>query len=216
MTVVEAAVETLESALAGERAGVDRVELCANLGEGGTTPDAGLIAAVAGQLQVPVFVMIRSRPGDFVYTDEEIRIMTRDIQAIGPLGASGFVLGALAPDHRVDVERTRALVDAAEGLPVTFHRAFDLTPSPTEALEELIQIGVGRVLTSGTAATASEGVDVIAALTEVARDRIGILAGGGIRDHNVVEIIRRTRVGEVHARFIGEARMRMLVNLVKQ
>jgi copper homeostasis protein len=210
--LIEAAVESPESALAAERAGADRIELCANLNDGGTTPSAGLIAAVLNQIQLPVFVMIRPRGGGFVYSDDEIDAMTRDIERVGSTGIAGIVTGVLTPDARVDVERTSTLVHAAAGLPVTFHRAFDSTANLPGALEQLIQIGVSRVLTSGGAPTASEGASVIAALVGQARERIAIIAGGGIREHNVRDVIARTGVREVHSRLVDEIGMRRLVD----
>jgi copper homeostasis protein len=198
--LIEAAVESLESALAAQGAGANRLELCANLADGGTTPSAGLIAEVLDKTQLPVFVMIRPRGGGFVYTDNEIVAMTRDIEQALSTGIAGIVTGVLAPDARVDVERTLALVNAASGLPVTFHRAFDFSDNLPEALEQLIQIGVSRVLTSGGAPTALEGASAIAALAAQARGRIGIIAGGGIRENNVREVIARTGVREIHSR----------------
>lgn len=198
--LIEAAVESLESALAAERAGANRIELCANLSVGGTTPSASLIAAVLDETNLPVFVMIRPRGGGFVYSDDEIDQMLRDIERARSTSAAGIVTGVLTPDARVDVERTGALVNAASGLPVTFHKAFDSTDNLPEALEQLIQIGVSRVLTSGGAPTALEGASAIADLVDRARDRIAIIAGGGVREHNVRELIVRTGVREVHAR----------------
>jgi copper homeostasis protein len=216
LILVEAAVETLESALAGERAGADRIELCINLNEGGTTPSTGLTAAVVDGTHLPVFVLIRPRAGDFVYADDEIDLMSRDIETAGIIGVAGIVTGALNSDYSVDVELTRSLVKAAAGMPVTFHRAFDAITSKSDALEQLIDLGVTRVLTSGGATTATEGADVIAALVDQARDRITIIAGGGIREHNVSDVIARTRVREVHTRFVGEARMRNLIDAVRK
>ena len=214
MTFVEAAVETLDSALAAERAGADRIELCANLSDGGTTPSAGLIAAVAERAQLPVVVLIRPRGGSFVYSDDEIDAMIRDIELAGTMGIAGIVTGAITSDGRIDVERTRTLVKAAAGLPVTFHRAFDSAANLPDALEQLIDLGVSRVLTSGGAATALEGASVIAALVDQARERIAIMAGGGIREHNVREVIARTGVREVHTRLVDEVRMRNLIGVV--
>ena len=216
MILVEAAVETLESALAAERAGADRIELCVNLNEGGTTPSTGLIAAVVERTQLPVFVLIRLRAGDFVYSDDEIDLMSRDVETAGLIGVTGIVTGALTSDRGVDVGQTRALVNAAAGLPVTFHRAFDSTVNMPDALEQLIDLGVSRVLTSGGAATAVAGADVIAALVNQARDRIAIIAGGGIREHNVSDVIARTGVREVHTRFVDEPGMRDLVDAVRR
>jgi copper homeostasis protein len=215
LILVEAAVETLEEALAAERAGADRIELCANLSDGGTTPSAGLIAAVVGQTKLPVVVMIRPRGGDFVYSDDEIDAMTRDIELAGEGGIAGIVTGVLTADGHIDIERTRALVDAAAGLPVTFHRAFDSTGDLPDALEELIQIGVSRVLTSGSAATALEGAATIAALVDQAHAWISIIAGGGIREHNVRDVVARTGAREVHSRLVDEASMRALVGVLK-
>jgi copper homeostasis protein len=215
LTLVEAAVETLESALAAERAGADRIELCENLSEGGTTPGEGLIAAATERMRIPVFVLIRPRAGGFVYSQGEFEEMIRDIGRAGSLGIAGIVTGALTTQGRVDVGLTRALVEAAAGLPVTFHRAIDSAANLPAALEETIEAGASRVLTSGGAATALEGMDVVAALTDQAGTRIGIVAGGGIREHNVRDVIARTGVREVHARLIDEAQMRGLVDTVK-
>jgi copper homeostasis protein len=213
--LVEAAVETLESALAAERDGADRIELCANLSVGGTTPSAGSIAAVVGEIELPVFVMIRSRGGGFIYTDEDIDAMTRDIEVARNAGVAGIVTGVLTPSSRIDVERTRALAEAAAGLPVTFHRAFDSAANLPQALEQLIDVGVSRVLTSGGAPTALEGAAVIASLVDLARERIAIIAGGGIRSHNVREVIARTGVREVHSRLVDEMSLRALVDVVR-
>jgi copper homeostasis protein len=216
LTLVEAAVETLDSALAAERAGADRIELCDNLRDGGTTPGAGLIAAVAERMRLPVFVLIRPRAGDFVYSDDEFDQMTRDVELAGRMGIAGIVTGALTSDGRVDVRRTRTLVKAAAGLPVTFHRAIDSAVDLPAALEEAIEAGASRVLTSGGAATAVEGVDLIAALVGQARERISVTAGGGIREHNVRDVIARTAVREIHARLVDEGQMRGLVDVVRK
>jgi copper homeostasis protein len=216
LTLVEAAVETLEAALAAERAGADRIELCVNLDDGGTTPSTGLTAAVIDATKLPVFVLIRPRAGDFVYSDEEIDLMLREVETAGIIGVAGIVTGALRSDHTVDAAQTRALIEAAGGLPVTFHRAFDSTIDVADAVEQLVDLGVTRVLTSGGAPTALDGADVIAALVNQARDRISIIAGGGIREHNVRDVIRRTRVREVHARFVDEARMKDLIEISKR
>lgn len=209
MPLVEAAVETLHSALAAERAGAGRIELCASLSDGGTTPSAGLIAAAAERVRIPVFVLIRPRGGGFVYSDDEIGVMLRDIKLASTLGIDGLVIGVLTPDNLVDVGHTRALIDAAEGLPVTFHRAFDLTRNLPEALEHLIEAGVSRILTSGAEATALDGADVIAALVTQALDRIVVMAGGGIREHNVRQLIAQTRVSEVHTGLSSLVRTQM-------
>jgi copper homeostasis protein len=216
LILVDAAVETLDSALAAEHAGADRIELCANLDEGGTTPSQALIASVAERSKLRVFVMVRPRAGDFVYSDDDFAVMVRDIELFGAMSIAGIVTGVLTAEAQVDVERTRILIHAAGGLPVTFHRAIDSTASIAAALEDAIEAGVSRVLTSGGAATALEGADVIAALVNQARKRISIVAGGGIRGHNAREVIARTGVREVHARFVDEAQMGGLVDVVRR
>ena len=216
MTLVEAAVESIEGALAAVRAGADRIELCVNLDAGGTTPSAVLIAAVARDMRIPVFVLIRPRAGDFVYTRKEIDAMTRDIELAASMGVAGIVTGALSPDSTVNVEQTRTLVKAAAGLPVTFHRAFDSAANLSEALERVIDAGASRVLTSGGAATAEEGADAIASLVGQAGERISIVAGGSIREHNVRDVIARTGASEVHSRLVSEARMRNLIDVVRR
>jgi copper homeostasis protein len=216
LTLIEAAVETLESSLGAERAGADRIELCDNLDEGGTTPGGELVAAIVERIRLPVFVLIRPRAGDFVYSASEFDVMIRDIELTRTMGITGIVTGALDASGRVDVKRTCSLVKAAGGLPVTFHRAIDSAADLSVALDDVIEAGVSRVLTSGGAPTAREAVDVIAALVLQARERVSIVAGGGIREHNVREVIARTGVHEVHGRLIDEAQMRGLVNAVRR
>ena len=216
MTLVEAAVETLDSALAAERAGADRIELCDNLGEGGTTPDGELVAAIVEGIRLPVFVLIRPRAGDFFYSESEFDVMMRDIELTRTMGIAGIVTGVLDAEGRLDVKQTRSLVKAAGGLPVTFHRAIDAAADLPAALDDAIEAGVSRVLTSGGAHRAQEGMDVIAALVKQSRERVSIIAGGGIREHNVREVVARTGVHEVHGRLIDEAQMRGLVNAVRR
>lgn len=198
--LVEVCVDSVESALAAQEGGAHRVELCEDLPEGGTTPSAGLIAVCSERLGIPVHVLIRPRPGDFVYSDLELEVMLRDIALATRFGAAGVVIGALHPNGSVDVERTATLVGAARPLSVTFHRAFDFTPDADRALDALITLGVDRVLTSGQAATAREGTRVLARLVTRASGRLGILAGGGVNEDNVAEIAQRTGVREVHVR----------------
>jgi copper homeostasis protein len=198
--LVEACVETVASAMAAERGGAARLELCASLCDAGTTPSGGTIAAVKARVGIPVFVIVRPRGGGFVYSESELDVMRRDIDAVQGLGANGVVIGVLRDDARVDERRTRMLVDAAGSLPVTFHRAFDFTPDRAGALETLIACGVRRVLTSGGAATAVEGAGALAELVAQSAGRIGVLAGGGIREENVQELVRRSGVAEIHVR----------------
>ena len=198
--LIEGCVDSVPSAIAAEAGGAGRVELCDNLIEGGTTPSAGTIEECKARLRVPVFVMIRPRGGDFLYTDVEYAIMRRDIVHAKRLGADGVVLGLLRADGTVDVERTRLLVDAARPLRVTFHRAIDVARDAEEALEALVEMGIDRVLTSGQAPTAVEGAAVIAALVRRAAGRIVVLPACGIDETNAAGLVARTGVREVHLR----------------
>lgn len=194
---LEVCVDSLESAVAAQEGGADRVELCSALSEGGLTPSLGLIEAVRAALSLPIHLMIRPRAGGFGYSATEIALMQRDIQLAKATGCDGVVLGVLRPDGRVDEARTRQLLEAAHPLSVTFHRAFDLTPNPLEALQVLIRLGLDRVLTSGQAATALEGLDCIAKLVEAARGRISIMPGGRV-EQGLEAILRGSGAKEVH------------------
>jgi copper homeostasis protein len=212
--LLESVVETVEAARAAERAGAARLELCARLADGGVTPPAALMTAVLERVSIPVFVMVRPRAGDFVYSDGELSAALRDVAAARTRGAHGIVLGVLQRDGRIDVDRTRRLIANAEGLPVTFHRAFDATPDQHAALEDAIAAGACRVLTSGGAPSAQAGLERLAALVRQARGRLTILAGGGVRAHNVQAIVQGSGVPEVHARFEDEAGTRALADLL--
>jgi copper homeostasis protein len=198
--LVEAAVESLDDALAAVEGGADRLELCANLADGGTTPSEDLIAEVVEQVAIPVFVMIRPRGGSFVYSTAELDDMRRSMDRARELDVDGFVLGVLNTSNRIDTIRTQSLVDLAGDLPVTFHRAFDRVADRIDALDTLIDLGIGRVLTSGGAPTAPQGLAQLRELVEAAGDEIVILAGGGVRFQNVLELVEETGVTEVHAR----------------
>lgn len=207
--LLEACVDSLDGALAAERGGSGRVELCANLVEGGTTPSVGAIAEAAAQLTIPVHPIIRPRGGDFAYDAGELRVMWRDVVSAREAGADGVVFGALTPEGTVDAEAVRLLLEAAEGLPCTFHRAFDMTRDLHESLDALLELGLARVLTSGGAPTALEGADAIAALVQRAGDRLVVMAGGGVRAAHVRDLVRRTGVREVHARLVRPAESAM-------
>ncbi len=207
--LIEACVDSVASALAAERGGAGRLELCDNLFDGGTTPSAGMIAAVKAAVRIPVYVIVRPRGGGFVYTDEEIGVMRIDIEAAKMLGVDGVVIGVLTRDARVDAARVRELVEAAGALPVTFHRAFDLARDPAQALEALIEHRVGRVLSSGGAPTAIDGIETLGALVRRAAGQIVVMAGGGVREETVQEIVRRSGVAEVHVRGTRSARVSM-------
>lgn len=198
--LVEACVDTVASAVAAERGGARRLELCDDLVEGGTTPSVGAIATVRERVSIPLFAIIRPRGGDFLYDADDVAVMRRDIEAARAGGADGVVIGALTADGRVDTELTRRLVDVARPLAVTFHRAFDVVRDQVEALDALLALGVDRVLTSGGAATALEGVPRLRRLVEHANGGIAILAGGRVDASNAGRIVAETGVRELHVR----------------
>ncbi len=201
MTVlVEGCVESLADAQAAARGGADRLELCADLAVGGTTPAVEVVRAVKGRVFVPVFVMARPRGGSYVYDAAEVDAIHRDIESAIAAGADGVVVGALTPTNQIDVVNLRGFVARAGNVPVTFHRAFDQVADPARALETLIDTGVQRVLTAGGRGTALEGADVLKSLVDQAGDRIAIIAGGKVRGRNAREIVARTGVRELHAR----------------
>jgi copper homeostasis protein len=210
VTLLEVCLDDIQGAVAAERCGADRIELCANLGAGGTTPSIGTVATVLSAVQrIGVQVLVRQREGDFVYSPAELDAMCADMDAIRALAAPdgvevGFVIGALTADGAIDRDAVTRLMRAAGGAAVTFHRAFDQAEEAGLALETLIDLGVDRVLTSGGAPTAEEGASALAGLVEQSAGRIAILAGGGIRPHNAAVIVARTGVTEVHLR-AGEA-----------
>jgi copper homeostasis protein len=200
--VLEACVDSVAAALAAEAAGADRVELCADLAQGGVTPSAGTISVAGERLAIPMHVMVLARGGGYLLSDDDLEVMRRDIAMARAARAAGIVVGALTPEGLVDREATTRLVAWARPMSITFHRAFDVVRDPFEALDALLQLGVDRVLTSGQGTTALEGAETIARLVAHAGPRLVVLAGGSIRAHNVEEIVRRTGVAEVHSRDI--------------
>lgn len=195
---LEICIDSVESALAAEAAGADRVELCQGLIEGGTTPSPGTIRLTRKLTSLGVMVIIRPRGGDFLYTDHETDVMLEDIRAAKAAGADGVVIGCLNADGSIDVKKCRPLILAAQPMSVTFHRAFDLCRDPFEALEQIIDLGCDRMLTSGQEATVLEGADLIRDLITKAGDRIVIMPGGGITTRNVGKIVALTGAQEIH------------------
>lgn len=194
---IEICAYSLESCINAQAGGAGRIELCGGLGEGGTTPSAGLIEVVKKHIQIPVYVMIRPRGGDFVYDVFEEEIMRKDINLAKQLGANGVVLGILSADGQVDVVRTKALVDYAYPMKVTFHRAFDLTPDPVKALKAVIATGAERILTSGQKPSAIEATDLLKKLAKEAGQSIEIMAGGGV-NHTNAKQLAETGVHALH------------------
>ena len=206
MTIlIEAAVESIDDALAAVHGGAHRLELCASLDAGGTTPARDVIQSVLARVTLPVLVMIRPRAGDFVYSPTELDRMTEDIGTALALRAAGVVFGTLDARRRVDLAATRRLVAAAQGKPVTFHRAIDDTSDPLAAVDDVMSIGVTRVLSSGGAASALDGAEALRAMVERAGASLSIVAVGGVRAANVAELVRRSGVREVHTRCGGDA-----------
>lgn len=196
--ILEACVDSVAAASAAQEGGADRVELCANLLEGGTTPSAGTIQLARKSLSIDLNVMIRPRGGDFCYSDAEFEVMQLDVELARELGANGIVFGILNEDGSVDTERTGALVALARPMSVTFHRAFDMSRDPYEALEDLIRLGVDRVLTSGQEPSVLEGLDLITDLVRRAGDRTIVMPGAGITERNIKRIVEQSGVREVH------------------
>jgi len=195
---LEICANSYQSAKNACDAGAHRIELCQELSVGGITPSYGLLKKVIEELDIPVFVLIRPRSGNFVYSDDEFQIMKNDIQVCKDLGCKGIVSGILKPDDTIDVERTKILIDLAKPLSFTFHRAFDEVKNPKEALLQLIELGANRVLTSGKKTTAEEGLDLLKELNVLAKNRITILAGGGVSSKNAT-LFKQAGIEEIHA-----------------
>lgn len=198
-------MESARAAALAEEGGADRIELCRDLAREGLTPDDRLLADTRAACRLPIFAMVRPRPGDFRAEGNELARMERELEHLVEAGVDGLVLGLLDDQRRVDARAVGRLVERACGLPVTFHRAFDRVRDPTAALETLVDLGVGRVLTSGLAPTALEGADLLAGLVARAAGRIVVMPGGGVRAGNAAELVRRTGARELHSSAGGEA-----------
>jgi copper homeostasis protein len=197
--MLEIAVFNIESAIAAVEAGADRLELCENPLEGGTTPSYGTLKTVKERIRIPVFPIIRPRGGDFLYTDAAFATMQQDIKLCKELGYEGVVIGLLLPDGNIDAVRTKQLVDLAYPMDVTFHRAFDRCIDPLKGLEDIIACGCTRILTSGQVPNAMDGKELIKTLVEKAEDRIIILPGSGVRSSNAAALASYTGAKELHS-----------------
>ncbi|NLR80012.1 copper homeostasis protein CutC [Chitinophaga eiseniae] len=195
---LEICAASLASCIAAVEGGANRIELCDNLLEGGTTPSYATIALAREKVKIDLYPIIRPRGGDFLYSDLEFEVMKKDIELCKQLGCNGVVIGILLPNGRVDQERCRILTQLAWPMGVTFHRAFDMTDNPFEALEDIISIGCERILTSGARNTAVEGAALLKDLLERANDRIAIMAGSGVRATNIAQLIQTTGITEFH------------------
>ena len=207
--IIEIATSDFTTTKSAVEGGADRIELCAALTEGGTTPSLGTIKKCRENFDVDLFPIIRPRGGDFFYTDEEFEIMMADILLCKNLGCDGVVIGLLKKDGSIDVKRTEKLIQLAYPMEATFHRAFDRCKNPFEALEQLIETGCNRILTSGQQLTAPEGLDLIAQLIKAADERIIIMPGSGVRKENIKELADKTCAVEFHSSLRGKIRSKM-------
>ena len=197
--ILEIAVFNINSAIAAANAGADRIELCENPADGGTTPSYGYLKTTREKVSIPIFPIVRARGGDFFYTDEEFAVMKKDVLLCKDLGFEGIVIGLLNKDATVDIERTKRLVDLAYPMEVTFHRAFDRTKDALQSLENIIECGCQRILTSGQVPNAFNGKDLIKRLIAQADDRIVIMPGSGVRSNNIKELADYTGATELHS-----------------
>jgi copper homeostasis protein CutC len=197
MIKVEVCIESVADALTAAEVRADRLELCTGLALGGLTPSVGMIEAVRAAVGIPIMVLIRPRPGGFCYSDSEFAVLRREIELAIRAGADGIVTGVLTESAEVDRNRCRQIIETCAGKPLVFHRAFDFTPEPFEALDTLA--GFSRVLTSGQRSSANEGAELIRKLRDYASGRIEILPGGGINAINVIDLLNRTGCDQIHA-----------------
>jgi len=207
--IIEIATTDFATTASAVKGGADRIELCAALTEGGITPSYGTIKKCRESFNVQLFPIIRSRGGDFLYSEEEFEIMQNEVKLCKDLGCDGVVIGLLDKDGSVDVKRTARLIELAYPLEVTFHRAFDRCKDPLAAMEQLIEMGCQRILTSGQQPTAPKGIDLIAQLVKEADERIIIMPGSGVRTENIKELADKTGATEFHSSLRGKQKTGM-------
>ena len=198
MIKLEICANSVASCIAAQEGGAGRIELCDNLLEGGTTPSYATIVLARQKVDIDLYPIIRPRGGDFLYTDLEFAIMEKDIALCKQTGCNGIVIGLLTADGRVDIPRTKQLVDQAWPMGVTFHRAFDMTENPLQALKDIIETGCERILTSGQRNTAPEGVELLNKLVQLAEGEIIIMPGSGVRSTNIEMLVKETGATEFH------------------
>ncbi|UOB19021.1 copper homeostasis protein CutC [Abyssalbus ytuae] len=195
--IIEICCNGFESAKNAEEAGANRIELCAELGVGGVTPSFGLLDMVLEKLNIPVYVLIRPRSGDFVYGEAELEIMMKDIEKCKAMGVAGIVSGILKDNYEIDIDKTKMLIDAGKGMDFTFNRAFDLIPDALYGLEQLMQTGCKRILTSGQHKKAVNGMGLLKELKKKGKDIISIMPGSGVNEGNI-EIFKKNGFNELH------------------
>lgn len=195
--IIEICANSVESALNAEKGGASRIELCGELEVGGITPSYGVLKRVVAQLTIPVFVLIRPRSGNFTYSNEEFEVMKEDILLCKKIGCSGIVSGVLNDDNTLDFKRTQELVELAKPLSFTFHRAFDWIPNPEEAIQQIIEMGCDRILTSGQANKAADGLPLLVKLQQEYKDKIKIMPGSGVNIDNV-KAFKKEGFSEIH------------------
>jgi len=207
---------TAESAIIAEKAGADRIELCDNHNEGGTTPSFASIEYCLEKVKIPVNVIVRPRGGDFLYSSYEFEIIKRDVRNIKKLGANGIVIGFLKSNGEIDKDKTKELLELAYPMEITFHRAFDMCKNPFVATEELIEMGVNRILTSGAKNKAIDGTELIYELIKVSKNRIIIMPGSGVNENNLIELVKKTNANEIHcsAKLFDKSRMDFINSII--
>ena len=209
MKILEICCDSVASALAASRGGADRIELCSNLAQGGLTPSAAMIKQAKSLLNIPVFVLIRPRKADFLYSDMEFECLLEDIWLAKQLGADGVVSGALLQDGSVDLDRIAIMVKAADPLPFTLHRAFDMCINPIEAIPKLAAIGVKRILSSGQMPTANEGYNNLQRFANAAQGKLEIMACGELLPENIEHISNIPGINELHSAALGIVESKM-------
>ncbi len=207
--IIEIATTDFTTTKSAVEGGADRIELCAALTEGGTTPSYGTIKRCRESFNVPLFPIIRTRSGDFLYSNDEFQIMMDEVKLCKQLGCDGVVIGLLHADGTIDKARTAKLVEIAYPMEVTFHRAFDRCKDPFAALEQLIEIGCQRILTSGQQPAAPQGIELLAKLIKTADNRITIMPGSGVRKENIRELAEKTGAMEFHSSLRSTSRSQM-------